>query len=159
MEKINIIVAMTKGMVVGKDGKLIWHLKEDMKLFKEKTEGNVVIMGRKTWDSIPEKFRPLPNRENIILSRNLVGTKGAIVCNSIEEALTKAKEFDKEIFCIGGATIYGEFLPLAKVLHISWVKKDYEGETKFPEIDFDEWNCVEEKDFEEFTYKKYERKI
>jgi dihydrofolate reductase len=155
MEGINIIVAMTKNKVIGKDGKMLWHLKEDMKLFKEKTIEATVIMGRKTWDSIPEKFRPLQNRHNIILSNSLKEVEGAEVCNSIEKALKNAKKIGKEVYCIGGARVYEEFLPHTNVLHISWVKKNYEGNVFFPKINFENWKEIETKNFDEFTYKKY----
>lgn len=156
--KIHIIVAMTKNFVIGNKGSIPWKIKEDMQLFKEKTTGQSVIMGKNTWLSLPEKFRPLPNRNNIIVSTTLEKQKGAIVCKTIEEAIEQGKKFGKEIYCIGGGQIYGTMLNCADTLNISWIKKEYEGETKFPKINFEEWNCTEEKEFEEFIYKKYERK-
>jgi dihydrofolate reductase len=158
MEEINIIVAMTKNRVIGKDGKLIWQIKEDMNLFKEKTLGTTVIMGRKTWDSIPEKFRPLKGRENIVLSNSIKKIEGTFVCGSVEEALRIAKNIGKKIFCIGGARVYAEFLPLTEILNISWIKEEHKGNVFFPKINFEEWNEIEKKDFEKFTYKKYIRK-
>jgi dihydrofolate reductase len=155
---INIIVAMTKNKLIGKDGKLPWNIKEDMKLFKEKTVGKTVIMGKNTWLSIPKKFRPLPNRNNIVLSRTLEKAEGAIVCKSIDNVIKIAENFGKEIFCIGGARLYKEMLPIADKLHISWIKKNYKGDTYFQKIEFDNWEQVEEIEFEEFIYKKYKRK-
>ncbi len=157
--KVHSIVAMTKNYVIGNKGTIPWKIKEDMALFKEKTIGQTVIMGKNTWLSLPEKFRPLPNRNNIIVSTTLDEQTGAIICKTIEDAITEAKKFEKEIYCIGGGQIYGAMLPFIEVLDISWIKKEYEGETKFPKINFEEWICVEEKNFEEFNYKKYERKI
>lgn len=155
---INIIVAMTKNRVIGKDNHLLWNIKEDMKLFKQKTFEQTVIMGKNTWFSIPEKFRPLPHRNNIVVSRSLNTLKGATVCSSVEEAVKKGNEFNKEIFCIGGSMLYESILPLTNILHISWVKENYEGNKYFPEIDFSQWEKIEEKEFEEFIYKKYKRK-
>lgn len=157
---INLIVAMTKDNVIGNNGKLIWKIKDDMKLFKEITTNQTVIMGKNTWESIPENFRPLPNRNNIILSKKLGIVNGAEIANSVEEAINLAKKYNKEIFCIGGSQIYKEFLEknLVDKLHISWVKENYEGNILFPKINFDNWNEIETKDFEEFTYKKYVKK-
>jgi dihydrofolate reductase len=156
--KINIIVAMTKNQVIGKNGILPWNIKEDMNLFKEKTTGKTVIMGKTTWFSIPEKFRPLPGRMNIVLSTTLENQNGAEVCKSLEEGIKKAKEKKEDLFCIGGARLYGDILPIADILHISWIKQNYKGDTYFPEINFEKWEQVEEKEFEEFVYKKYVRK-
>lgn len=156
--KINIIVAMTKNGVIGNNGSLPWKIKEDMQLFKEKTIGNTVIMGKNTWESIPTKFRPLPERNNIIVSTTLGEQPGAIVCKSIEDAITEGKKFKKEIYSIGGAGIYFATLPLADVLHISWVKENYPGNILFPKINFEEWKEIESKEYAEFVYKKYERK-
>jgi dihydrofolate reductase len=157
---IHLIVAMTNCNIIGNDGKLIWQIKEDMKLFKENTIEQTVIMGKNTWESIPTKFRPLPKRNNIVISRSLNELASAEVANSIEESLKIAKKYNKEIFCIGGAQIYKEFLEknLVEVLHISWVQKNYDGNIYFPKIDFNNWKEIEKKEFEEFTYKKYIKK-
>jgi dihydrofolate reductase len=155
---IEIIVAMTNNFVIGKNGLLPWNIKEDMQLFKEKTLEQTVIMGKNTWLSIPKKFRPLPKRNNIVLSRTMEKLDGIIVCKSIDEGIKEAKKLGKKIFCIGGARLYEEILPLADKLHISWIKKNYEGDTYFQKIDFNNWEQIEEKEFEEFVYKKYERK-
>ncbi len=157
--KLQIIVAMTQKRVIGKNGSLPWHLKDDMKVFKEKTTGQTVVMGKNTWLSLPEKFRPLPNRNNLVLSTTLSETSGAIVCKSVEEALEKAEKLGKEVFCIGGARLYETLLSQAQVLHISWVKENFEGDTYFPEINFKEWSEVESKEFDDFVYKKYVRII
>jgi dihydrofolate reductase len=154
---IHIIVAMTKNRVIGNNGTLLWNLKEDMKLFKELTTNNIVIMGRKTWESIPKKFRPLPNRKNIVVSKSLNRVDGAEVASSTLDAINLARSNAGQIYIIGGSAIYESFLKEADFLHISHVKKEYEGDTYFPEINFDEWRIIEEKEFEEFTYKKYER--
>jgi len=149
---------MTKDRVIGIDGTLIWDLKEDLNVFRKKTDGQTVIMGKTTWDSLPKKFRPLPNRNNIVLDWKKYELAGATVCNSIEESIAKGKEFGKEIFCIGGASVYKAFLPFVETLHISWVKKSYDGNVLFPEINFDEWKEIESEDFGEFVHKKYIKK-
>ncbi|MFA5763500.1 MAG: dihydrofolate reductase [archaeon] len=155
---INLIVAMTKDRVIGNDNTLIWNIKEDMKIFRETTNNSTVIMGKKTWDSIPQKFRPLPGRVNIVLSRNTDKLEGVIVCKSIEESITEAKKIGKEIFCIGGASIYELFLPFVEKLYISWVKKNYEGNVLFPKIDFSKWIEIDSKEYAEFTHKIYKLK-
>ena len=149
-----IIVAMTKDRVIGKDNKMPWHLPEDLKLFKKLTSGNTVIMGRRTYESIG---RPLPNRNNIVISRSNADISGVVVCRSMEEAVTRAEEFGQKIFFIGGSEVYRQALPLADYLYISWLKQDCAGDTKFPEFDKSEWERLSETEYPEFTnilYKK-----
>ena len=134
---INLIYAKSKNGVIGKDNKLPWHLPEDMVRFKQLTEGHVVIMGRKTWESIPEKYRPLPNRINIVIttSKDFSAFKGAEVCNSISQALILASQNDgKEIWVIGGSSIYDQMLPLAERLEVTIIDKDFEGDAYAPVI-------------------------
>jgi dihydrofolate reductase len=152
---ISVIVAMTKDRVIGSEGDLPWHITEDMKLFKSLTEQNTVIMGKTTWLSIPEQFRPLPGRANIIVSTTLEDQAGAKVCKSVDEAVRVVRKNNNEIFCMGGAKLYAAMLPLADTLCISWVKDDYDGDTYFPEIDFSRWKEVETKEFSEFTFRRY----
>jgi len=155
---INIIVAMTEDRVIGSNGGIPWKISEETLLFKERTTGNIVIMGRNTWESLPSKFRPLPNRTNIIVSTTMQEQKDAIICRTVQEAVQKTHEYPGEVFCIGGAQIYAAMLPLTNTLHISWIKKHYEGDAYFPEINSDEWNLIETKEFKDFTYKQYARK-
>ncbi len=152
---ISIIVAMTRDRVIGSNGKIPWSIKEDMSLFKKLTMGNTVIMGRTTWQSLPERFRPLPGRTNIIVSNTLPEQEGATVCKDADEALKAAESGQGTVFCIGGARLYAEMLPIADVLHISWVNKSYEGDAYFPEVDFFRWRESEAKEFREFTYRRY----
>ena len=156
---INIIVAMTKGRVIGKDNSLPWDILEEKKLFRELTKNKAVVMGRNTWLSIPEKHRPLSDRINIIVSRTLPEQRGAIVCKSVEEAVGRANRLGKEVYCIGGAQIYAAMLPMTQFLHISWIKKTYEGDAYFPDINFNDWQEQGTRDFAEFTYKRYTRKL
>lgn len=159
-----IIVAMTKDRVIGKDNSIPWYIKEDLKNFKEVTMGHPVIMGRKTWDSIPEKFRPLTGRVNIVISRKADpknNKPGKLYwANSYEEAINIAHNVDGapvDTYIIGGSTVYKRALPEADRLYISWIKKDYEGDTQFPEIDFSKWMEEESNEYAEFVFTKYRR--
>ncbi len=155
--EIGIIVAMAKNRVIGNNGKLPWKIKEDTLLFKGLTMNRTVIMGRKTWLSLPSIFRPLPNRNNIIISKTLGPQPGAVVCKTIDEAIAVAERFNCDAYCIGGAQLYSEMLPMVKILHLSLVKGIYSGDTYFPEINYDEWTLEETAEFEAFTYKRYRR--
>jgi dihydrofolate reductase len=154
---ITIIVAMTKDMVIGQNGEVPWHIADDMKLFKSLTEGNTVIMGKTTWLSIPEQFRPLPGRANIVVSTTLEQQPDAKVCKSVDDAVKEAKKSTKEIYCIGGAKLYAAMLPLADTMYISWVKEAYDGDTYFPNMDFKEWKEERSREFPDFVLKKYSR--
>ncbi len=142
---ISLIVAVAENNVIGKDNTLIWHLPADMKYFKEKTTGHTIITGRKNYESIPEKFRPLPNRTNIVITRQKdYNASGAIVCNTIESAIERAKQNnDTEIFIIGGAEIYKQSLHLADKIYLTKIKHHFEGDAFFPEINFNEWKETE----------------
>ncbi|MFA6081319.1 MAG: dihydrofolate reductase [Patescibacteria group bacterium] len=132
---ISIIAAIGKNRELGKDNKLLWHISQDFKRFKDLTSGHVVIMGRKTYESLPEKFRPLPNRINIVVTRDInFKEDGIIVCHSIEEAINSAKEKTSEIFIIGGASIYEQGIKYADKLYLTLVDKEFsEADAFFPE--------------------------
>lgn len=133
MAKISIIAAIGKTTrAIGKNNQLLWKIPEDLKRFKALTSGHLIIMGRKTFESIG---RPLPNRTNIIITRNKNFTAtGCLIFNSLETALKKAGEADnQEIFIIGGAEIYKQALPLADKLYLTTVESDVEGDAFFPE--------------------------
>ncbi|MCW3072586.1 MAG: diacylglycerol kinase [Bacteroidetes bacterium] len=138
---ISLIVAVGDNNVIGKDNALIWHLPADMKFFKEKTTGHCIITGRKNYESIPEKFRPLPNRTNIVITRQSdYSAPGAIVVNSVEAALEKAKQTgDEEIFIIGGAEIFRQSLGYANRIYLTVIHHSFEGDVFFPEIDRTQW--------------------
>jgi len=138
---ISIIVAIAENNVIGKDNTLIWHLPADMKFFKEKTTGHCIITGRKNYESIPEKFRPLPNRTNIVVTRQTnYNAPGAIVVGSIEEALITSKQTgETEIFIIGGADIYKQCLNLADRVYLTQIHQLFEGDAFFPELDSSKW--------------------
>ena len=134
---ISIIVAFAEENVIGKDNSLIWHISDDLKRFKKLTSGHPIIMGRKTYESLP--FKPLPNRKNIVISsQNNIFFKGATTVNSYENALKECKQ-EAKVFICGGASIYNYFLQIADELYITKVYKKFEGDTFFPEIDYSKW--------------------
>jgi len=135
--KLSIIVAAAENNVIGKDNDLIWHLPADMKFFKETTSGHCVIMGRKNYESIPAKYRPLPNRTNIVITRQKkFNAPGCIVVDSIESAIQVASETcEGEIFIIGGAQIYAQSIALADKIYLTRVHHPFEGDAFFPDVD------------------------
>ena len=150
-----IVVAMTKDQVIGLNGKMPWHISDDLKLFKKITLGGTVIMGRTTFESIG---KPLPGRNNIVVSATVKEIPGSTVCQDFEEAVKKAEALGSKIFFIGGASIYKQALHLADALHVSWIKQDYAGDTRFPEFDPNLWQETEKNEYPEFTHILYLRK-
>lgn len=137
---INIIVAASQNNAIGVRGSLPWHLPGDMRFFKNITSGQVVVMGRKTFDSLPSSFKPLPNRMNVIVStRQNSPRAGALWVTSINEgmdkALSMAREIDSEVFVIGGGEIYRQCLNYADTILMTRVEADIDGDTFFPELD------------------------
>ncbi len=138
---IKIIVAISKNRVIGDSNKLIWHLPSDLKRFKEITTGHPIVMGRKTYQSIG---RPLPNRRNIIITRDEeFEVEGCEVVNSIEEALLLT---NSDCFIIGGGEIYKQSLHLAEQIYMTQIDKEFEGDTTFPELDRS-WYVSKKEDF------------
>lgn len=133
---INLIVAMDKNNGIGNENKLLAHIGPDLKYFKNITYGNVVIMGYNTYMSLP--VRPLKNRVNIVLTSKSIELPGAFVVNSINDAIKKAREFEKEIFICGGATVYKQFIDIADKLYVTHIFESFEADTFFPKIS-DEW--------------------
>ena len=125
--KIGVIYAKSKNNVIGKDGKLPWHLPEDLKHFKKVTSNCAVAMGRKTWESLP--LKPLPGRVNIVISRTLVDVDGALVVKSIEEAVRLSNYIRRDIWFIGGESIIKESLDLATVVKVTEICNTYDGDT------------------------------
>jgi dihydrofolate reductase len=139
---IKIIVATSKNRVIGDSNKLIWHLPADLRRFKEITTGNTIVMGRKTFESIG---RPLPNRRNIIITRNSeYEVEGCEIVNSLEEALMIC---NNNCFIIGGGEIYKQSMEIANQIYLTLVHENFEGDTTFPEIG-SEWKMVSSQDFE-----------
>jgi dihydrofolate reductase len=160
---LSIIVAIAENYAIGKNNDLLWHIPEDLKRFKSITSGHPVIMGKKTYLSLP--VRPLRNRENIVITddRNDV-FEGCTLVYSIPEALSKCNPAG-ENFIIGGASVYRQFLPQTDRLYLTWVHKDFEGDVFFPELDFSEWQIVSREDFPvdeklgfSYSYVIYDRK-
>ena len=159
---LTIIVAAGENNAIGKDNKLIWHLKDDLKRFKELTSGHHIIMGRKTFESFP---KPLPNRTHIVITRqkDYNAPQGVIVVNSLKSAIEISKN-DSQPFVIGGGEIYKEALLYASKIEITRVHHDFEADTFFPEIDESIWketnNVFHSKDKEhdyEFSFVTYEK--
>lgn len=141
---ISLIAALTRNRVIGRNNDLPWHLPDDMKYFMQTTKGHYVIMGRKNYDSIPEKFRPLPNRTNIVVTRQ-AGLKlpNCTVVHSLEEAVAIAREAgEQELFIIGGAAIYQLGMPLANRLYLTEIDATIDGDTYFPDFQKSLWKEV-----------------
>jgi dihydrofolate reductase len=134
---ISIIVAIAENNAIGKNNDLLWHIPEDMKRFRQITSGHKIIMGKRTYESLPH--RPLKNRTNIVIS-DIPGDRyeGAVMAYSIEEALEHCP-VDEECFIIGGGMVYRQFLPLADKLYITRVDKPFDADIFFPEIDPETW--------------------
>lgn len=138
---LSIIAAIARNNAIGKNNTLLWHIPEDFKWFKRHTMGHAVIMGKNTYYSLPR--RPLPGRRNIVITHTLCRPiEGVEVASSLEEAIQLA-DADNENFIIGGASIYQQFFPMIDKLYITYIDKDYEADTFFPNIDENEWQLAE----------------
>ncbi|ALB43917.1 MULTISPECIES: dihydrofolate reductase [Clostridium] len=145
---ISIIVAIAKDNVIGKDNKLLWHISEDLKRFKKITTGKKMIMGRKTFESLPGI---LPNREHIVLTRDNnfnVDSDKVTIEHDFNSVLQRYLKCEDEVFVIGGAEIYKQFLPYAKKLYLTKVDEEFEGDTYFPGINYSNYNT-------EYTSEKF----
>ena len=139
MTIISLIAAVASNRVIGKDNQLLWHLPDDMRYFRETTRGKPVIMGRKTWESLPEKFRPLPGRLNIVVSRNRAfSAPGAVLATTLEEGVSAAADAE-EAFVIGGAELYRQALPFAQRLYLTEIAQEYTGDAHFPAVLGQDW--------------------
>lgn len=137
------IVAVASNNVIGGDNKLLWHISDDLKRFKSITTGHTIIMGRKTFESFP---KPLPNRHHVILTRDKnykVDSVEVTVVHDVETVMKMYENSGSEVFIIGGGEIYNLLLPYCSKLYLTKVNKNFEGDTYFPEINFDEWNIDE----------------
>ncbi len=144
---VSIIVAIGKNREIGKDNDLIWHLPKDMKFFMDTTKEHHVVMGRKNYDSIPEKYRPLKDRTNVIVTRqNQLEAPSCDVVNSIEEGIELANSRgERECFIIGGGQIYKQALDrgLVDKMYITHIDEEFDADTFFPEFDSSGWNTKE----------------
>lgn len=159
-----MIVAVSEDYGIGKNNELLWQIPEDLRRFKKLTLGNTIIMGKKTWESLPRK--PLPGRKNIVLT-DIPGEhiEGAETAYSIEDAVNKWGK-KGEVFIIGGGSIYRQFMPLADRLYITHVHSKMPADVFFPEIDPKIWNIIEKEEFKgesadmiPYTYIIYKRKV
>ncbi len=140
--RINLIYAKASNGVIGKDNTMPWHLPEDLAHFRRQTQGCPVIMGRKTWESLPPKFRPLPGRTNVVLSRDAahaqsITAAGAVVCSTLQDAIAhcaKLLEPSSEVWVMGGAQVYAQALPLAQRVVVTEIHQPFEGDAYAPEL-------------------------
>ena len=139
---LSIIVAMSKNRVIGKDNKMPWHLSNDLKNFKKITIGKTIVMGRLTYDSIG---KPLPERKNIVLSRNLIDSN-VFIFDNFEEVLNFTKNED-EVFIIGGQDIYSQTIDKVNKLYLTTIDANIEGDKYFPEIDISKWKKIRSENF------------
>lgn len=142
---VAIMAAVARNRVIGKDNDLVWHLPADLRHFKKTTTGHYVIMGRKTFESIP---KALPNRVNIVVSRNpAFSAADCVVCGSLAEALNYAETRGQhKVFILGGGDIYRQALRLADTMYLTEIHADFKGDTYFPEFDRGEWQEVSRED-------------
>ena len=133
--RVALVAAIARGGVIGTGDSIPWHIPEDLAFFRDLTMGHVVVMGRRTWDSIPERFRPLPGRRNVVVTRNTAwAADGAERAASLDGALHLVEDA-AEVFVIGGAEIFAAALPVADALALTEIELDVEGEVLFPPWD------------------------
>lgn len=155
---IHLVAAMSKNRVIGKDNKLIWHLPRDLKMFKIITQNEIVIQGRKTYESIG---KPLPNRTNIVLTRqqSYDPHPSVKVTDNMEALIDMGRSLD--IYVIGGSEIYKQFLPHADVIHLTYIDHEFEGDSYFPkfeddfELFYNEKGLKDEKNPYDYFFRKY----
>jgi len=164
--KVSLIVAVAENGVIGKDNQLPWHLPADMKYFRDTTMGHCVIMGRKNYDSIPLKYRPLEGRTNIVVTwQQGFIAEGCIVVNSLEDALKEANnKKETEVFIIGGADIYRQTINIADKIYYTKIHHAFDGDAFFPKVDVGRWELTTkryisagEKNKFSFSFCVYER--
>lgn len=167
--KVALIVAMDRERGIGRDNDLMWHLPVDMKFFKDTTYGQIVVMGRKNWDSIPERFRPFSNRENVVLTRNKeFKAEGALVFYALQDCLDHFRnETERTVFIIGGGEVYRQAMAIEALdeMFITYIDKVYGADTFFPEFDESQWQASEimthpkdDRHDAQFVVKHYRRK-
>lgn len=163
MKNISIIAAIADNGAIGKNNDLIWRLPNDLKRFKNLTDGHTIVMGRRTFESLPKGA--LPNRKNVVMTSmpEAIGTS-AFVCSSWEEMMDLTEK-DDDVFIIGGASIYRDALSIANKMYLTWVHEKFDADVFFPEIDFSEWEEVsrqeckaDEKHPYDYTFADYIRK-
>lgn len=155
---LSLIAAISSNSCIGNNGTLPWDLPEDMAHFRNMTKGKPVIMGRKTWESIPEKHRPLPKRTNVIITRqtDYPAPEGVLVFDTIDAAIDSQQNAE-EVMIIGGTQIYEQTIDCADRLYITHVDQHVDGDSFFPEIDEANWNVLESKEGDGLTFVTYTR--
>lgn len=158
---VAIVVAYAANRAIGRDGGMPWHLPGDLRHFRELTTGGTVVMGRRTFESLPDAFRPLPERRNLVLSSDPdYDAPGGEVMTSLDAALAAAGE---DCFVIGGGATYAEALPRADVVHATEIAESVEGDVFFPELAESEWRCAESgaprtENGHTYVFRRYERR-
>jgi dihydrofolate reductase len=156
---VTILAAIARNGVIGVDGGLPWHLPDELALFKETTMGHVLVMGRRTYESVG---RPLPGRTTVVVTRQpdwRVDEEHVRRAGSVPEALETAAALDDDVFVVGGAQIYADALPYADRLALTFVEAEPEGDTVFPEIDWSQWHETSRQPGEGWTHVTYERRL
>jgi len=163
MSKISIIAAVADNYAIGKANNLPWHLPADLKHFRQLTTGHAIVMGKRTFESLPKG--PLPNRKNIVLTSVMSEgvNEGYFEADSLEDAVYLC-EHEEKVYIIGGATVYKQSINKVDTMYITWIHNDFSADTYFPEIDFNEWKEVnredhnpDEQNLYSYSFVKYER--
>ena len=163
MSKISIIAAVADNYAIGKANNLPWHLPADLKHFRQLTTGHAIVMGKRTFESLPKG--PLSNRKNIVLTSVMSEgvNEGYFEADSLEDAVYLC-EHEEKVFIIGGATVYKQSINKVDTMYITWIHNDFSADTYFPEIDFNEWKEVnredhnpDEQNLYSYSFVKYER--
>ncbi len=164
MSKISIIAAVSDNYAIGKSNNLPWHMPADLKHFKQLTTGHAIVMGKRTFESLANG--PLPNRKNIVLTSNMSEgvNEGYFEADSLEDAIFLC-EHEEKVFIIGGETVFKQCIDKIDSMYITWIHGEFQADTFFPEINFDEWNQLSREDFEAdeknpypYSFSEYERK-
>ena len=154
---VTLLAAVARNGVIGVDGGLPWHLPDELALFKELTLGHVLVMGRRTFESVG---RPLPGRTTVVVTRRPDWeAEGVLRAGNVDEALALAREVDDEVFVVGGAQVYAAALPAADRLALTFVDANPDGDTRFPEIDWSQWREVGRRDGQGWTHVTFERGV
>ena len=153
---VTLLAAVARNGVIGVDGGLPWHLPDELALFKRLTLGHVLVMGRRTYESVG---RPLPGRTTVVVTRNpdWRATEGVLRAGGVGEALELASRLDEEVFVVGGAQVYAEALASADRLALTFVDSEPEGDTTFPDVDWSQWREVARRGGEGWEHVTYER--
>ena len=156
---VTLVAAVARNGVIGADGGIPWRLPDDQRRFKELTVGHVLVMGRRTYESIG---RPLPDRKTVVVTRTpgwSAGADGVVVAPGVPEAIAVAGTIDDEVFVVGGTRVYEAALPLADRLELTWVDAEPEGDARFPEIEWADWREVAREAHEGWSAVSYERRV